>query len=593
MAQSSVRGEGARPRAPRTGERGRGDGTPRAGARRGSDGAQAGARRGGGGPQARTTSGGNGGSGSGGDDGESGRRNGRRGGRPRRVLRWSAMVLAVLILGTAGAGYLYYRHLNDNIAKGKRNSGESGVEKADPNADGQTPLNILMIGSDSRNSDENVRLGGSKDQRGTKPLADVQMLLHVSADRRNASVVSIPRDTRVDIPTCKDPETGETYPARNDIINVSLQRGGAGCTLATWQNLTGVYIDHWMMVDFGGVVKMADAVGGVEVCVRQNVWDRPLPGVPGGSGLKMKAGAKKIKGKQALQWLRTRHAFRSDLGRAKAQHMYMTSMIRTLKSQNAFTDSTRLTNLAEAATESLEVSEEIGTVKKLYDLGMKLKSVPTDRFTMTTMPTVTDPSNINHLIPKPRDADKVWSMVRGDVPFDKNDENGKDGKGGKDGKDGSASASPEATGTGPAAAPAAGLAVTVVNGTAGEDSTQAPVSNRASAIVGALRAKGFTRAVASAQPAPRTPTQVTYPKGSGAQGRANALSVAEALGVPGGQVRAAADVVTTTLTIGSDWREGTSYPKQSAPEAGDLPGSADASNGAEKGCMPVYEPYRY
>ncbi|MGC5565808.1 LCP family protein [Streptomyces sp. FR-108] len=579
MAQSSVRGEGAPPRASRAGERSRGDGSPDTGE---SSGGSSQARRV---PRARTASGGNGD-----DGGDGGRRARRPGGKPRRVLRWFALVLAVLILGTAGAGYLYYRHLNGNIEKGKRNNGESDVKKAEPNAAGQTPLNILLLGSDSRNSKENVKLGGSRDQVGSKPLADVQMLVHVSADRKSASVVSIPRDTRVKIPECEDPETGDTYPETTNIINMSLQRGGAGCTLATWQNLTGVYIDHWMMVDFGGVVKMADAVGGVEVCVEQNVWDRPLPGVPGGSGLKLKAGSHKVKGKQALQWLRTRHAFESDLGRAKAQHMYMNSMIRTLKGQNAFTDSGRLMGLAEAATDSLEVSEEIGTVKKLYDLGMKLKSVPTDRFTMTTMPTVTDPLNANHLVPKPTDADRVWSMIRNDVSFDKG---GKGGKSGKNGKGGSgASASP--TATGPAAAPAAGLAVTVVNGTAGDDSAQAPVGSRATAIAGALQGKGFTKATASAQADPSSRTQITYPKSTGAQGRANALSVAKAVGVPSGQVRATADAVTTTLTIGSDWREGTAYPKQDTPDAGDLPESADALNGSEKdACMPVYKPYQY
>ena len=157
-----------------------------------------------------------------------------------------------------------------------------------------------------------------------------------------------------------------------------------------------------MTIDFAGVVRMADAIGGVEVCVEQNVWDRPLPGVPGGSGLKMKAGTHKVQGKQALQWLRTRHAWGSDPLRARAQHMYMNSMIRTLKGQNVFTDTGRLMDLAEAATKSLKVSEEIGTVKKLYDLGMQLKSVPTDRITMTTMPTVEDPKNPNHLVPDRR-----------------------------------------------------------------------------------------------------------------------------------------------------------------------------------------------
>jgi LCP family protein required for cell wall assembly len=497
-------------------------------------------------------------------------------------VRWFAIVLSVLILGTAGAGYLYYRHLNGNIDKGKRNSGESDVEKTGPNAAGQTPLNILLIGSDSRNSAENVKLGGSRDNVGSKPLADVQMLLHVSADRESASVVSIPRDTRVDIPKCVDPDTGETYPAKNTIINETLQRGGPGCTLATWQNLTGVYIDHWMMVDFAGVVDMADAVGGVPVCVNQNVWDRPLSGQRGGSGLKLKAGTHKVQGKEALQWLRTRHAWGSDPLRAKAQHMYMNAMIRTLKEQNVFTDTGRLMGLAEAGTKALTVSEEIGTVKELYDVGMQLKSVPTNRITMTTMPWIEDPLDPNHLVAKPGDADKMWAMLRDDVSFDKA------GKARAATDSGPSPASVQATG--PAAAPAAGLSVSVVNGTASDERPAVP--QRAAAIVAALQQEGFTQAVAASRQDPHARTQVTYPKSTGEQGRANALSVAEAVGIPSSQVRATDDV-TTTLTIGSDWREGTAYPKQEAPEAGDLPDSADALSADKTECMDVYRPYRW
>ncbi|MFJ7293788.1 LCP family protein [Streptomyces collinus] len=514
--------------------------------------------------------------------GGQGRRRGRRRGGGRRIMRWFAIVLSVLILGTAGAGYLYYRHLNGNIDKGKRNSGESDVEKTGPNAAGQTPLNILLIGSDSRNSAENVKLGGSRDNVGSKPLADVQMLLHVSADRESASVVSIPRDTRVDIPKCVDPDTGETYPAKNTIINETLQRGGPGCTLATWQNLTGVYIDHWMMVDFAGVVDMADAVGGVPICVNQNVWDRPLSGQRGGSGLKLKAGTHKVQGKEALQWLRTRHAWGSDPLRAKAQHMYMNAMIRTLKEQNVFTDTGRLMGLAEAGTKALTVSEEIGTVKELYDVGMQLKSVPTNRITMTTMPWIEDPLDPNHLVAKPGDADKMWAMLRDDVSFDKA------GKARAATASGPSPASVQATG--PAAAPAAGLSVTVVNGTASDERPAVP--QRAAAIVAALQQEGFTQAVAASRQDPHARTQVTYPKSTGEQGRANALSVAEAVGIPSSQVRATDDV-TTTLTIGSDWREGTAYPKQKAPKAGDLPDSADALSADKTECMDVYRPYRW
>ncbi|MFG2513453.1 LCP family protein [Streptomyces sp. NPDC048584] len=509
-------------------------------------------------------------------------------GRGRRALRWSATTLAVLILGTAGAGYLYYEHLNGNIEKGERSSGDSKAQRTGPNAAGQTPLNILLIGSDSRASDKNVALGGGRDTRGNPPLGDVQMLIHLAADRESASVVSIPRDTRVDIPACTDPKTGDGYPATNDIINTSLARGGPGCTLATWENLTGVYIDHWMTIDFAGVVSMADAIGGVEVCVNQNVWDRPLPGVPGGSGLKMRAGSEKVEGERALQWLRTRHAWGSDLLRARAQHMYMNSMIRTLRDQNVFTDTGRLMDLAEAATSSLTVSEEIGTVKKLYDLGMQLKTVPPDRITMTTLPTVEDPQNSNHLLAAGTDAERVWTMLRDDVAFD--DKGGKDGKGGKNGEDTASGKDEKDKASADPAAPDAEIGVLVRNAT--RSTTLGPVSGRANAIAQSLVTKGFTRAAPDTSRAlAEERTVVRYPA---ADSQGDARRVAESLGIPASSVRQSADVSGVTVVIGADWREGTAYPQQAPPAAGDLPDDADALNGAETGtCMDVYKPYRW
>lgn len=494
----------------------------------------------------------------------------------------------MVILGTAGAGYLYLQHLNDNIEKGERSSGDSKAPKTAPNAAGQMPLNILLIGSDSRNSDENVALGGSRDNRGNPPLGDVQMLIHLSADRKSAAVVTIPRDTRVDIPKCADPETGKPYPATNTIINASLSRGGAGCTLATWQNLTGVYIDHWMTIDFAGVVSMADAIGGVEVCVNQNVWDRPLPGVPGGSGLKLKAGAKKVQGEQALQWLRTRHAWGSDLLRARAQHMYMNSMIRVLKDQNVFTDTGRLMGLAEAATKSLKVSEEIGSVGKLYDLGMQLKTVPTNRITMTTMPNVPDPLDANHVVPAGADAEKLWTMLRDDVPFDGN---GTDSDAKKTNKTNKAKkkTAEEKTSADPAAADDE-IAVQVQNGT--RTSTETAVSLRAKAIAELLAGKGFTRAVADHSAVlGEDKTVVRYPS---ADLEGDAQRVATSLGIPLSSVKQTTDVSGVTLVVGADWRSGTAYPKQSAPKAGGVPDNADAINGSDSSqCMDVYGPYRW
>ncbi|WP_225074859.1 LCP family protein [Streptomyces sp. CoT10] len=506
-------------------------------------------------------------------------------GPARRVLRWSATVLALVVLGTAGAGYLYYQHLNGNIRKGQRSSGDSKAQRSKPNSAGQMPMNILLIGSDSRNSDANVALGGSRDNRGTPPRGDVQMLIHLAADRKSASVVSIPRDTRVDIPKCTDPDTGKVYPPVNEIINESLARGGAGCTLATWESLTGVYIDHWMTIDFAGVVKMADAIGGVEVCVKQNVWDHPTPLAPGGSGLKLTAGKHKVKGKEALQWLRTRHAWGSDLLRARAQHMYMNSMIRTLRSQNVFTDSGRLMGLAEAATKSLQVSEEIGTVEKLYHLAMQLKTVPTDRITMTTMPNVADPQDENHVVPDGAGATKMWKMLRDDVPFDDKGA-APDAKNAKNAKKRTGESAAVRT----PSVRADRLGVLVQNGT--RTATQAPVGGRAREIGQELAGKGFTRATADTSAAlSEEETLVRYPS---ADLEGDAQSVAKALGIPLSSVRKSTDVSGVTVIVGADWRTGSTYPKEATPKAGDLPDNSDAINGSDEGqCMDVYAPYRW
>lgn len=405
------------------------------------------------------------------------------------------------------------------------------------------------------------------------------MLLHVSADRKNASMVSVPRDTRVDIPACKDAKTGKEYPPTNAIINTTLARGGPGCTLSTWEKLTGVYIDHWMTIDFSGVVDMADAVGGVPVCVDDNVWDHPTPAVPGGSGLKLKAGTTNVKGKQALQWLRTRHAFQSDLGRSQAQHLYLSSMFSKLKSENYFTSPGKLTGLAEAATKALEVSQEIGSVKKLFDLGMQLKDVPVNRMTMVTMPTLPDPQDPgNHVVANTADADQLWSLVRDDVALDKN------------GKPAASSAGKAPTTQASVPAPSdspAQTGVTVRNGTGGD---QAPVPGRAGDIASLLVGKGYSRTVKDSTPMTMKTTTVLYPS-TDLEG--DAQGVAKALGVPSGSVKKSTDVSGVMVVVGADWRDGATYPKHEKPKAGSVPASASVLHGGDKSCMPVYAPYRW
>ncbi|MER8048086.1 LCP family protein [Streptomyces sp. NPDC094032] len=576
MGQSSVRREGARERAPHARDLGWDETL--------YDGEDGEAGQGAGAPRSRRRGGG-----SGDGDGDGGGRSGHRRGGPRRrarktgkktgkrkVLRWVAATLSLLILGTAGAGYLYYEHLNGNLRGGGRAGGESGVKKGAANALGDTPLNILLIGSDSRADAKNVALGGGKNDRDRPALADVQMLLHVSADRKNASLVSIPRDTVVPIPECKDKD-GKSYAATtNRPINESLARGGPGCTLTTWEKLTGVYIDHWLMIDFAGVVSMADEVGGVPVCVKTGVWDKPTARVPGGSGLKLPKGTTDVQGEQALQWLRTRHAWGSDQARAKAQHMYLNGLMKKLQDQKAWTDTGRLMGLAETATTAFEVSDEIRSVKKLFDLSMQLKNVNLKRLTTATVPTSEYPENPKAWVQVvPSAADRMWAMLRDDIAFDKNG----DPAAGK--PKSSASPKPKTPAEEPGSFP-----VRVANGTAGDG--QAAAEGRAGTMAGNLREKGFTQAESLRTAEPRKDSVVFYPKADGDQGRANAASVAKALGLPDSAVRADAKVEKVTLVVGADWREGSTYKKPQIA-AGDLPEGADD----KVTCMDVYSVYQW
>jgi LCP family protein required for cell wall assembly len=486
--------------------------------------------------------------------------------RKRRVLRWSATVLAVLILGTAGAGYLYLQRLDNTIESDDLNLGDKKIAMPTPNAAGQTPLNILLIGSDARDSRENQKLGGAKETFGAAPLADVQMLLHLSADRTNMSVISMPRDTLVQIPRCTDPDDGKVYPASNGPVmtNQSLGRGGPGCTVATWQELTGIHIDHFMKIDFAGVVSMADAIGGVPVCVDANIESRDSQGH--GSGLKLAEGTTSVKGVQALQWLRTRYGFEdgSDIARARAQHMYMTSMVRELRENATISNPNQLRKLAEEATRAITVDDGLASVTKLYDLSTELRKVEPKRITMTTMPFTYVGARV---IPKEGDAEKLFRLVREDVSLD--------------GKDKKRKPTAEKASDDPAAAPDE-IGVLVQNGT--RTSALGPVNGRANTVSGLLVQDGFTRATADTTTAStEDETVVRYPS---AELEGDARRVAKALGIPLGQVEKSADVSGVTLVVGADWRQGTTY--EAKKEGGSAPDSADMLNGnAKDACMHV------
>ncbi|MFJ8842648.1 LCP family protein [Streptomyces cyaneofuscatus] len=569
MGRSSVSGEGTRSRVRHADRPGGDEGRYEDGDGGGGGGGGGRASGDAGGPGRRAGSRGRSSRGRGGS-GRSSRRAPKSG--KRRAFRWISSVLALLILGAGGAGYLYYEHLNGNIRKEDLTLGDRQMADHKANAAGQTPLNILLIGSDARDSAANQKLGGAKDTFGSPPLADVQMLLHLSADRSNLSVVSMPRDTMLKMPKCTAPD-GEVFPASTVDVqtNQSLRRGGPGCTVAAWYELTGIRIDHFMMIDFAGVVSMADAIGGVPVCVDANIYSRGANG-RGGSGLRLEKGTHSVQGEQALQWLRTRYGFEdgSDLARAKAQHQYMNSMVRQLRKGTKLTDPAKLMNLAEAATTALTVDKGLDTVKKLYDLAEELKKVPTKRITMSTMPNVYGTGvNKGRVYPKAGDAEQLFRMVREDMPLD-----------------GKASKRKKVEPKDPSA-PVGEIAVAVRNGTATD--ALGPVSGRAGAVEKLLKESGFAKATIDPDNvAGSARTAILYPS---ADLEGDAQAVAKALGVPVSQVKRSTDVSGISLAVGADWREDGAYPVSKGTEK--TPESAGAQNGEEKGCMEVDPKYSW
>ncbi|WP_327262776.1 LCP family protein [Streptomyces sp. NBC_01232] len=503
------------------------------------------------------------------------------------MLRWTASVLSFLILGTAAAGYLYYRHLNGNIQTDALNLGETKLGGSKPNAFGQTPLNILLIGSDARDDAANQALGGGRDTFDGPPLADVQMLLHLSADRSNMSVVSMPRDTMLMMPKCTEPN-GKVHPASKGLVqtNESLQRGGPGCTVAAWQELTKIPIDHFMMIDFKGVVSMADAIGGVPVCVEENVHSRTRDGK--GSGLKLPKGTSVIQGETALQWLRTRYGFEdgTDIGRTHAQHQYMTSMAREFRKNAKLTNPVKLNSLAQAAIDAMVVDTGLNKIDKLYDLSTELKKVPPGRITMTTMPWVysTKPGLDGRVEPMATEAEAVFRMVREDIALD--------GKGNGTPESGAspspgASATPTAPVTAPTTAPAAApakISVSVRNATSGKDGTETRVRNRAGDVAALLVGKGFTKALADTQTGAEDTTVIRYATDAQA---ADAGALATALGLPSASVQKSDQVPGITLFVGKDWRSGNA-PTPPPPAPTVAPTSAHALNGDNEGaCMAI------
>ncbi|MET9399130.1 LCP family protein [Kitasatospora sp. NPDC002965] len=326
--------------------------------------------------------------------------------RRRRIIRTAIGLAAVLVLSVAGAGAWFYHRLDTNITTfdpgGVATERPPAPVPATPGA--SVPVNVLLLGSDTRN-DGNADLGGGDEGVGH---SDTTILLHIYADRKHAVGVSIPRDALVTIPSCRKPDGSWTTARTNQMFNESFTvgaspKGNPACTQNTVEAMTGLRIDHTIVVDFKGVAAMTEAINGVDVCIPNDVNSHDI---------KLRKGMQKISGQPAVDYLRARYGFgdNSDIGRMKRQQAFLSSMIR--KIQGLGFSLPTLLPLADAATRSLTVDEGLGTAMKLVDFAQSLQQIKLADITFVTAPwrfSTAKPGRIDLVHP---DVDTLWQLLR-------------------------------------------------------------------------------------------------------------------------------------------------------------------------------------
>ncbi len=271
------------------------------------------------------------------------------------------------------------------------------------------PFNVLLMGSDSRAGKGNKGYGSSS-KFGTAERSDTTILLHVSADRSQAVAVSIPRDTLIDLPTCKD-SNGKPISGGTGKFNEAMSRGGPGCTLKAVENMTGMSIDNFMVVDFGGFKAITEAVGGVEICLSQPVND-PL------SGLKLSAGKHIISGEEALAFVRARKTLGdgSDTSRIRRQQAFLSSMAKKVLSSGTLLNPAALLGVLNAATQSLTADPQLANIDNLRELVVSMKDLRPSNITFTTMPWYPAGDGANVLMNKKK-AKALLTAIKNDTPW--------------------------------------------------------------------------------------------------------------------------------------------------------------------------------
>ncbi|MBN9736376.1 MULTISPECIES: LCP family protein [unclassified Pseudonocardia] len=266
--------------------------------------------------------------------------------------RWKA-VLVVLLVAFVGFGV----YLDQNMTRVEALPSESEASSSG--------TNYLIVGSDSRDGlsaedEERLATGDAAGQR-----TDTIMLLHTGSS--GSVLVSLPRDSYVPVP-------GQ---GRNK-INAAFAIGGPQLLVQTVEGATGLQVDHYVEVGFGGFVGAVDAVGGVDMCIPQSIEDPK-------AGLDIQEGCQELDGGTALGYVRTRATAGSDFDRVQRQREFLSALLSKATSPLTLINPFRMVPLASAVTDTITV-DDTDHIWHLAGLAWGMRGVSTGDGVQTTVP---------------------------------------------------------------------------------------------------------------------------------------------------------------------------------------------------------------
>ena len=318
----------------------------------------------------------------------------RRHRRRRRILiGLGVAVLVLLLLVGGGVWYVTDRYagnverLGDVFADIPDDSRPAPASPTASGVDGE-PVTFLLIGSDTRESTPEGVAPGAR--------SDAIMIARIGADRQHAQLISIPRDSWVDIPG---------YGLNK--INASYAFGGPALLIQTVEQLTGVRIDHFVAIDFEGLADVTDALGGVDVVVARTTVN---------NGHTFEAGVNHITGEDVRWYLGQRYGLPGgDFDRVKRQQQFLKAVMNQLISSGTFSDLGRLDRTLRAVGGSVAVDDELGNTEML-SLAYSMRNVDeggVDYFTMPDAGTgMEGPASVVYV--NENVAQSMWEYLRTD-----------------------------------------------------------------------------------------------------------------------------------------------------------------------------------